>query len=203
MLSSTGTWTDLLYQESCWDDYDDGFGYAVVDTGSWYGYYGSSPVVGDQILTGELTCGEDPEMPIADVFTTSIMEEGDTLTVTLDEAMYLNHDVWINTEDSCTVGWPITHWEDCPVEDSYCTVASVDVVADVVYQVVVQRNCLVDEEGHSSYTLRVDSANFECPSLTCPVPILVTLTGDDMEAAEFTDYAETSGWKIEGELSWD
>jgi hypothetical protein len=53
--------------------------------------------------------------------------------------MYLNHDVWINTEDSCTVGWPITHWEDCPVEDSSCTVASVGVVADVVYQVVVQR----------------------------------------------------------------
>jgi hypothetical protein len=164
--------------------------------------YGGSPVVGDQIVTGRLTCGDDPEMPIADVYTTSVMDEGDTLTVTLDESVLFNHDVWINDSESCTVGWSYWHYEGCP-EGDYCTVASVDVDADAAFQIVVQRTCLVDEETTASYTLRVDSANFDCPSMTCPAPILVTLTGDDMPGAEFTEHAQTTGWRIEGDISWE
>jgi hypothetical protein len=71
------------------------------------------------------------------------------------------------------------------------------------YQIVVQRGCWDDAGAAADYTLRVDSAAYECPSMTCPEPEYATLTGDDIVAATITEYSVTQGWRIEGDLIWE
>jgi hypothetical protein len=39
--------------------------------------------------------------------------------------------------------------------------------------------------------------------MTCPEPEYATLTGDDIVAATITEYSETQGWRIEGDLIWE
>jgi len=172
------------------------------DTGGWTYYYGADPVEGDQILTGTLACGEEVGMPYADVYTTSILDEGETLTATVDGSVD-EISLWINSSDSCVASSASWAMEGCPGEAEWCYTASADIEGADPYEVVVQRYCYMEVETPAEYTLRLDKASHECESSSCPEPEIVTLTSDDIEAAVLTEYSSTSGWRIEGDLSWE
>ena len=209
------TWsgTDISYTFSDWcydyyyyeveiEDEDDASDEEVpddidvdMDTGWWDS--GPDPVEGDQVITGTLACGEEEsEMPYADVFTSEGLTEGDTLTVTMDGSTE-DLNVWINGADGCVVDYS-WYSSDCPDEVYYCYTSTADIESADPVQVIVQRGCWEDVETVADYTLRVDSASYDSEDEVT----LVNLTSDDAEAATMTEYSETNGWVIEGDVSW-
>jgi hypothetical protein len=65
------------------------------------------------------------------------------------------------------------------------------------------RSCWDEAMLPAEYTLRADIASYDCPTPTCPDPTLLTLSSDDIVAATETEYAESEGWIIEGDLIWE